>query len=57
VEERLEDLYYADDIFLLAQRFCVMEEELKGLEEEVELAGLYININKTKGMIVNTSNT
>jgi hypothetical protein len=34
-----------------------MEEKLKRLKEEAESAGLYININKTKGMRVNTSNT
>ena len=56
VKERLEDLDYADDICLLAQRFCDMEEKLKGLKEEAELVGLHININKTKGMRVNTSN-
>ena len=55
MKERLEDLDYADDICLLAQRFCVMEEKLKRLKEEAELVGLHININKTKGMRVNTS--
>jgi len=44
-------------VCLLDQRFCDMEEELKRLKEEAESAGLYININKTKGMRVNTSNT
>jgi hypothetical protein len=33
-----------------------MDETLKRLKEEAELAGLYININKTKGMRVNISN-
>jgi len=33
-----------------------MEEKLKRLKEEAELAGLQININKMKGMRVNTSN-
>jgi len=56
MKERLEDLDYADDICLLAQRFCDMDEKLKRLKEEAELAGLHININKTKGMRVNTSN-
>jgi hypothetical protein len=56
MKERLEDLDYADDICLLAQRFRDMDEKLKRLKEEVELAGLHININKTKGMRVNTSN-
>ena len=52
----LEDLDYADDICLLAQWFCDMEEKLNRLKEEAELVGLHININKTKGMRVNTSN-
>jgi hypothetical protein len=34
-----------------------MEEKLKRLKEEAESSGLYININKTKWMRVNTSNT
>jgi len=33
-----------------------MEEKLKRLKEEAELVGLCININKMKGMRVNTSN-
>jgi hypothetical protein len=33
-----------------------MEEKLKKLKEEAESASLYININKTTGMRVNTSN-
>ena len=56
MKERLEDLDYADDICLLAQIFCNMDEKLKRLKEEAELAGLHININKTKGMRINTSN-
>ena len=43
-------------ICLLARIFCDMEEKLQRLQEEAESAGLYININKTKGMTVNTSN-
>jgi hypothetical protein len=56
MKERLEDFDYADDICLLAQRFCGMDEKLKRLKEEGELAGLHININKTKGMRVSTCN-
>ena len=56
MKERLEDLDYVDDICLLAQRFCDMEEKLKRLKEEAELVGLLININKTKRMRVNISN-
>ena len=53
MKERLEDLDYADDIYLLAQRFCNMEENLKRIKEDAELVGLHININKTNGMRVN----
>jgi len=56
MKERLGDLDYADDICLLPQRFCDMEEKLKRLREEAKLVGLHININNTKGMTVNTSN-
>jgi hypothetical protein len=56
MKERLEDLDYADDVCLLAQRFCDMEEKLKRLKEEAELVGLHININKKKGMRVSISN-
>jgi len=56
MKERLEDLDYADDICLLDQRFYDVEEELKRLKEEAGLTGLQININKTKGTRVNTSN-
>ena len=56
MKERQEELDYADDICLLAQRLCNMDEKLKRLKEEAELAGLHVNINKIKGMRVNTSN-
>jgi len=46
-------LDYADDVCLLAKRFCNMEEKLKRLKEETELVDLHININKTKGVRVN----
>ena len=57
VKERVEDLDYADDICLLTQRFCDLQEKLKRLKEEAELVGLHININRTNGMTVNISNT
>jgi hypothetical protein len=44
MKERLEDLDYADDICLLAQRFCDMEEKIKRMKEEAESTGLCINI-------------
>ena len=56
MKERLGDLDYANDICLLAQRFCDIEEKLKRPKEEAELVGLLININKTKRMRVNVSN-
>jgi hypothetical protein len=56
MKERLEDLDYADDICQLAQIFCDIGETLKRLNEEGEAAGLHINISKTKGMTVCTSN-
>ena len=56
MKEGLEELDYADDICLLAQRYCDKEEKLKRLKEEAEQSGLHININKTKEMSVNTSN-
>ena len=34
MKERLEDLAYADDICLLAQRFCDTEEKLKRLKRK-----------------------
>jgi len=57
MKERLEDLDDADDICLLAQRFCDVEEKLERLTEKAKSAALYININKTKVMRVNTPNT
>jgi hypothetical protein len=37
MKERLEDLDYADDICLLAQSFCDMEEKLKRLRKQYQL--------------------
>ena len=53
MKERLEDLDYADNICLLAKRFCNMDKTVKRLKQEPELVDLHININKTKGMTVN----
>lgn len=54
LQDALEDLVFADDICLLAQRFRDMEEKIKRLKEEAEGAGLKININKTKEMRINS---
>jgi len=55
MKERLKDLNYVDDICLLAQRFHDMKKQNWRLKVEAELVGLHININKMKGMRVNTS--
>jgi len=46
--DRLEDLDFADDICLLAQRFRDMEDKLMRLQQEAIKTGLKINANKTK---------
>jgi hypothetical protein len=56
MKERREYLDYAGDIRLLAQRLCDVDEKRNRLKEEAELAGLHINIIKTKVMRFNTSN-
>jgi hypothetical protein len=48
MRDRLEDLESADDIFTLAQKLTDMKEKLKRLQGEAELAGLNINVKKTK---------
>lgn len=53
LRERLEDLDFADDICLLAQRYTDIQAKLHSLQEEAELVGLKININKTKEMRLN----
>ena len=52
--ERLEDLDYADDICLLAQKYVDMEEKFKDLEYKAKKVGLKVNPTKTKLMKVNT---
>jgi hypothetical protein len=55
MRDRLDDLDFADDIYLLAQRFRDMEEKLRCIQEEAKVAGLNINVNKTKEMRVNAT--
>jgi hypothetical protein len=50
MRDRLEDLEFTDRICLLAQRLTDMKEKLKRLQGEAELAGLNINVKKTKEM-------
>jgi hypothetical protein len=42
-------------ICLLAQRFSDMGEKLRWLQEEAKVAGLNINVNKTKETWVNAT--
>jgi hypothetical protein len=56
VKERLEDLDYADDICLFAQRSSDVEEKLE-IKRGNRISWIAYQINKTKGMRVNTSNT
>jgi hypothetical protein len=51
--ELLEDLDYAEDIFLLANRYSDMQEKITRLDQVSERAGLKIIILKTKEMHVN----
>jgi hypothetical protein len=55
MRDRLDGLDFADDIYLLAQRFRDMEEKLRRIQEEAKVAGLNINVNKTKEMRVNAT--
>jgi hypothetical protein len=57
IRERLEDLEFADNICLLSQRLTDMQEKLKQLQREAELAELNINVKKTKEMRVNVTTT
>jgi hypothetical protein len=45
---KLEDLDYADDIYLIAPTLQAMKAKLQDLAEEAKAAGLWINIQKTK---------
>jgi hypothetical protein len=54
--DRLEDLDFADDICLLAQRFKDMEAKLNDLKVEAQNTGMTINSQKTKEMRVNPKN-
>jgi hypothetical protein len=56
IHDRLEDLDYADDICLLSQSFQDMDTKLARLQKEAEIAGLKINIQKTKEMRIRSEN-
>jgi hypothetical protein len=53
--ERLENLDFADDICLLAQRSSNIKTNTEKLEEEAAKVGLRINEFKTKKIKVNPS--
>jgi hypothetical protein len=53
--EQLEDLDFADDIYLLSQKCRGMAEKLCELEDEEKLVGLKMNSGKTKLMKINTN--
>jgi hypothetical protein len=53
ITEQLEDLDFADDIFLLSHTFYKMETKLKDLENEGKTVGLKINCGK-KSLSINT---
>jgi hypothetical protein len=57
MRDRLEDLEFADDICLLAQRLTDMKETPKQQQGETELARLNMNVKKTKEIRVNITTT
>lgn len=52
--EMLEDLDFADDIALLSNRHCDMQEKANRLANTVEKIGLKINSNEDKRKIGRT---
>jgi hypothetical protein len=57
MKDRLEGLDFADDICLLSQRHARidMKDKLMRLQQEAKLAGLNINVYKTKEMRIQVS--
>ena len=55
--ERLEDLDFADDIVLLAQRHIDMQEKTNDIANKAKQIGLEINHSKTKHMRMNAKST
>jgi hypothetical protein len=51
--DKLEDLDFADDICILAQRYKDMKAKLNDLKVEAQNIGMKINSQKTKEMRVN----
>lgn len=55
--KQLEDLEYADDICLLSHKLSDIQSKLNHLEQLALHAGLEINLEKTKAMRINNTNT
>ena len=53
--KQLEELYFADDISLLAHRHEDAQTKLEHVADEAEKVGLQINVNKTEVMRVNSN--
>lgn len=53
LNNRLEYLDYADDVYLLSHKFDEMQSKLRKMKSEEALCGLRINIPKTKAMKIN----
>jgi hypothetical protein len=54
---KLEDLDFADDLFLLSEAHGNMQMKLEDLINTAEKTELVINVKKTKALRVNTSKT
>jgi hypothetical protein len=55
LKESLEDIGYADDVYLVSHRYEHMQSKLDDLWEESKKAGLEINFSKTEEIRVNTT--
>ena len=54
LRESLEDLEYADDVYLVSHKYEHMQGKLDDLWKESKKAGLVINSSKTEEIRVNT---
>jgi hypothetical protein len=55
--KRLEDLHFADDLFLPSETHGGMQTKLEDLTNKAEKTGLIISIKETKALRINTSKT
>ena len=53
--DRLEDLDFADDLFLLSEEYRETQARLGDLTQEARKVGLAINVKKTKAPRINTN--